>query len=491
MGLVLSKNNGNDKEAADTATKYYSFSKSLELFQDVGRVWQLVSCTSIDQLCHIIALNHKHTKGQDEEDIVAALGHKRAQMVALETAIQELSTSGQLDFDFLNPNGFYHRLIDCAQKLPVFFPSRTLQCLSQEQGGARVQMTAAQIACILSNAFLGNIAPLPQQDSLSSKPRTLQNLVPRYGYGSLSWNLVYCSRYSGAVQRVKGLLLYLKTALEPDFDGNYHTVTFERVCLDSSFRLEKALQEAHGPLPTVKFSDQGVVEAHHDAACVDFANQQLHVGAVWPSATQEEILFTVFPEAFPGLLFCETMLPNEAILISGLRQFVSTEGFQDTFRVIGPYSVPPANQGRGRTMIAMDASMGGRLHDQCFGRDYCDRDICKAYIGFSSAVRICDQQQQASVIATGNWGCGVFRNNPYVKFLQQLVAASLADVELLFYCLPAAGHIHPDLRHDLEAINAGIRKRNLSVLQIHKELGKYDGAEDRAALRRYILDGFA
>ena len=37
-------------------------------------------------------------------------------------------------------------------------------------------------------------------------------------------------------------------------------------------------------------------------AFVDFANRDLHIHQVIPSATQEEVLFSCCPEAFPGTL---------------------------------------------------------------------------------------------------------------------------------------------------------------------------------------------
>ena len=47
------------------------------------------------------------------------------------------------------------------------------------------------------------------------------------------------------------------------------------------------------------------------ATLVDFANEQLHVGDIWPTATQEELLFSLYPQLFPAILISETMLDHE------------------------------------------------------------------------------------------------------------------------------------------------------------------------------------
>ena len=36
-------------------------------------------------------------------------------------------------------------------------------------------------------------------------------------------------------------------------------------------------------------------------------------------------------------------------------------------------------------------------------------------------------------IATGNWGCGAFKGNHELKFIQQWIAASFAGIEILDY----------------------------------------------------------
>jgi len=61
-----------------------------------------------------------------------------------------------------------------------------------------------------------------------------------------------------------------------------------------------------------------------------------------------------------------------------------------------------------------------------WSQDNVDREISKAYAGFINTKHI-------KTIATGNWGCGVFKGDIRLKFIIQWIAASLAGKKLL-YC---------------------------------------------------------
>jgi hypothetical protein len=76
--------------------------------------------------------------------------------------------------------------------------------------------------------------------------------------------------------------------------------------------------------------------------------------AVWPCATQEELLFSLYPECSAGILFCETMQPNEAIQIGNVRPYCTSTGFQDTFRVMG--------QAEATESLKTNLAAHGRVH---------------------------------------------------------------------------------------------------------------------------------
>jgi poly(ADP-ribose) glycohydrolase len=277
----------------------------------------------------------------------------------------------------------------------------------------------------MCNAFLCNLArlPLPTVENPSALVRTIPH------YGSLSWYWVYQSSTKTGAERVKGLLIYLQQVLLGMEQSKLaeHAITFRRIQFlsqsppSSLERIVAALLRAYGnqPLASVVFSNQGIEVQQQATALVDFANEDLHVGAVWPCATQEEVLFSAFPECFAGILFCETMQDAEAIQIVGVRKFCKCRGFQETFCVDGPED---ESSSAAKTIIAMDAvAQPDTLAEQCSGWVR-DRDILKAVCGFDGL------EESGTVVATGNWGCGAFGGNPHAKFIHQLLAASLTHV---------------------------------------------------------------
>lgn len=78
-------------------------------------------------------------------------------------------------------------------------------------------------------------------------------------------------------------------------------------------------------------------------AVVDFANKQLHIGKVIPSCTQEEVMFSVRPEAYLGIPLCATMEADEVITIRGARQVCDYTGYGSGFRVGALQPAPTAH----------------------------------------------------------------------------------------------------------------------------------------------------
>jgi poly(ADP-ribose) glycohydrolase len=166
----------------------------------------------------------------------------------------------------------------------------------------------------------------------------------------------------------------------------------------------------------------------------------MKICALGPCATQEGLLFSLYPECFAGILFCETMQPDEAIQIGNVRPYCTSTGFQDTFRVTGQAEATESL----KTILAMDASIAfssrNDISDQCTGYNR-DHDIAKAYTAFSSVMcGECAANASGTIpIATGKWGYGAFGGNLYCKFLVQLIAASLCGgVSLTYWLLGGA-----------------------------------------------------
>lgn len=159
-------------------------------------------------------------------------------------------------------------------------------------------------------------------------------------------------------------------------------------------------------------------------AVVDFANAQLHIGAITPSMTQEECLFSARPELFLALVVATQLGANEALVVEGARRFVDVRGYGRRARCAGPAPASLACLGEGNAnvpaVVCMDASVntGQQFSPQCVLRD-----TNKAFAGFSTW----GLPSAIAVVATGAWGCGAFGGDFALKALQQLMAAAVCE----------------------------------------------------------------
>jgi hypothetical protein len=174
----------------------------------------------------------------------------------------------------------------------------------------------------------------------------------------------------------------------------------------------------------------------------DFANKVLGGGVLGRGCVQEEIRFAVCPELMLSRLLAEALQPHEALIMNGSCQYSSYSGYGTTFAFAGPASIPnlsPAEvskQMRHVCVVAMDAvdfarNPSLRLEYQ-FLPFWISREVIKAYAAFVGA----ESQLEASKsgpIATGNWGCGAFGGDLYLKFLIQWCAASAAGRPLVYH----------------------------------------------------------
>ncbi|CAL1168378.1 unnamed protein product [Cladocopium goreaui] len=196
----------------------------------------------------------------------------------------------------------------------------------------------------------------------------------------------------------------------------------------------------------------------------DFANSYLGGGVLSGGGTQEECMFTEFPELLAIIYVTERMLPHEAVEIQGARRYAEhtmggrhawSEQFCRATEIGAPIDA-----------VALDAVSFGRKgpHKQ-YWPDYIQQDIRKC----SAALLLPEMDKTfRRKFVTGLWGCGAFRGEPELKLLIQWISCSMEpSIQSMVFCpfdqkqkLIAKG-----LLRVLEVIGQASVKRVLDILE--------------------------
>ena len=203
----------------------------------------------------------------------------------------------------------------------------------------------------------------------------------------------------------------------------------------------------------IELIQKGSLFDRNDSYGVDFANMYIGGGVLEGGNVQEEILFAVHPEAIVSMFFMEVMDNNDAIRMNNVIKYSNYSGYGSAFKYEGSsFNVSEENTIRRIKFIAIDASIEYMGKYGIIDQENIKRDIHKAYVGFNlinfekeilqgkdkieekDKIKEKDKiEEKGKIIATGNWGCGAFRGDFELKFLQQWIAASFAEVKKLYY----------------------------------------------------------
>ncbi|CUG85448.1 poly (ADP-ribose) glycohydrolase, putative [Bodo saltans] len=323
-------------------------------------------------------------------------------------------------------------------------------------------------------------------------------------FGNISWTkLQFESRAVVGVHRLACLLTYfhmvavqastqpsaptseaavssLRGAIEELTAKDDPFIVFERVCrgdLIPSFGDLERMTE----VPVIATFDQPALivtsttrieDVASADAIVDFANKQVQIGCIIASATQEEIMFSIIPEAMIAVLVFEELNDDEAGLIHGARRFCNYTGYYHSFRYDGPCALHDDTAGQPPTIVIIDALENrGNLQ---FEDDPFKRDVAKALMGFLGVRKVrrsphsSAEESLVPVVATGGWGCGIFCGDQTLKFLQQLIAASLAKCKLI-YCTFGS----QEREHSFKMIAHRLQSRNITVATVAAWVREY------------------
>lgn len=149
---------------------------------------------------------------------------------------------------------------------------------------------------------------------------------------------------------------------------------------------------------------------------------------------QESIILLTRPECLVATIICAKLNDNETLTIIGTEKISAYGGFGSSIKFIKNFE-DPTSKGYSNddtevmtqcAIVFMDASPRTTSVSQ-FIDDF-DRDLNKAFCGFNSL-----KFSKIECAATSNWPFGFNANNVQLKFIQQVMASSLAQKTLIYY----------------------------------------------------------
>ncbi len=161
------------------------------------------------------------------------------------------------------------------------------------------------------------------------------------------------------------------------------------------------------------------------------------------------------PELMLTRVLADALEDDECIVVTGTTQFSAYRGYAGTLEFAGEVEdttpIDASTNVRMNQIVVMDALQFYSSDDKSqFSRDKVARELNKALVSFlprdwrgydaetadpdGTAPRTSEHDRAAGwPIATGNWGCGAFYGNKYLKFVVQWLAASLAKRDMHYY----------------------------------------------------------
>lgn len=374
----------------------------------------------------------RETSDEDKEKFIAyAHARNRPLLAGLNQAITVVKAVAP-SFDFFDK--ILPELIKSVLQLKDNAEESALRVLRRGEAGT-VSYERTTIFAFLAAALFRLIPEFSTEEhGLSEEELGL--------FGSLSFAAFLLESTRIGSQRLACLLLYFHMVIEEP-ERLSGRVSFERLhgpfasMPDLTSLDDVAVVPKLSRLPFLSVGDQHRIEDVDADGHVDFANKQVHIGSVIASATQEEVLFSIRPECFLGIVLFEQLADDEAALIHGAQRYCNYKGYLNSFTLTGPYQ-PSIKETHPPAVVIIDAHMN--RNDSQFDEGVVERDIFKAYLGFKGVPLRCgaalpstaDALDRMPVISTGGWGCGIFRGDQFLKFVQQSIAASMAQCRLVY-----------------------------------------------------------
>ncbi|XP_046667282.1 poly(ADP-ribose) glycohydrolase-like isoform X5 [Homalodisca vitripennis] len=399
------------------------------------------------------AILHYNSKYSDRWDF-------RALHSFFSTALEEVETEH-----------FFAKVLPKVVKLALSLPTLLTQGvpLLKQHVSHSISLTQQQISCLLANAFLCTF-PCRNTDKKDSEYST---------YPSINFNRLFTAGNKGRLpplhEKLKCLINYFRRVTTKVPEG---VVTYSRHYVPPGELPDWS--KATNRLPNMYVSSTGTIEDEGtNMLQVDFADRFIGGLVFGRGCVQEEIRFVICPELLLARLFTEVLDDTEAIIISGCERFSTYQGYSNTFEWTGNVEDSTPRDSGGRrlcTVLAIDATRFQSGKTQ-YSEAHISRDLNKAYAGFSWGV----SNGSCESVATGNWGCGVFRGDANLKTLLQLMAAAVTGRDVAYFTFG-----NTKLRDRLADMHSFLVKHQVTVGDLWKIITSYTPALYRHSLYDHI-----
>lgn len=368
---------------------------------------------------------------------------------------------------------------------PSFFPEG-IPILRQGTAGA-VRMSEVQCFVLLSCAFFslfpGRHRTFSKEQFCCEGASELKRHCGKLGF--VNFGSLFGFPQPQAIEKLRCFLNYfcVQYGRRHAFLGSHnepapHQMHIEVVRCVQTDKVE--LDACKLPLCPVRLHSAKLIEDFDGIAQADFANHVLGGGVLNRGCVQEEIRFAVCPELFVSRVVCESLLPNESVIVNGAALFSHTTGYASTFRfdraaqIAKPTDAEARSGIRNICVVAYDA-VNYKSPNLSPSLQYCanwiQRDTLKALVAFAGSKRSTLPSGYSGAVATGNWGCGAFGGDVELKLLQQWIAASAVG-RSLEYCTFG----NEELQTSFTAVQKALETSNCTVADLYVALLMYDGS---------------
>lgn len=347
------------------------------------------------------------------------------------------------------------RMVSLALRLPSLCTQPPP--LLKRQKNRSLTMSQQQAACLLANAFF---CTFPRRNS---QKYSEYSTFPDINFNRLFRGTKDVVNKTKA-EKLKTLLHYFKRV---STEMPLGTVTYTRQAIQREN--SPAWESCDALFKNMHVCASGTIEGDGNGFLqVDFANRLVGGGVIGEGCVQEEIRFLICPEMILSRLFVERLDPNESLVIKGAERFSYYTGYAQTYKWQKPFIdlTPRDRWGRHYTaVVAVDAHVFHMYANQ-FKPAMLKRELNKAYCGFSNSQL---DPTNLPAVATGNWGCGAFGGDARLKALIQLIAATVASRDIIYFTF--GDH---DLSEELQDFHAFLVENGISVGALWQLLQKYE-----------------